>query len=62
MLVVLTQLQYGCGPRINEVWLYPIRNTDYFVKEPPDGIGEKTICMSEFYYNQVLEAKDVGGR
>lgn len=44
LLVTLT----GCA---RTVTLYPIQPTDFYVQENGD------ICMSEFYFNEVLKVK-----
>lgn len=49
VMLVVSMLWLGsCGSR--QVILYPITDKDIFIK---DG----NICMSQFYFNEVLQAK-----
>ncbi len=47
LLVGLT----GCSVLKKKVTLYPIQETDFYVQENGD------ICMSEFYFNEVLQVE-----
>lgn len=48
MLVLLTASLVGC---VSSVKMFPITDKDIFLKD--DG----TVCMSEYYFNTVLQAK-----
>lgn len=44
----LLLISIGCA---RTVTLYPIQQTDFYVKDNGD------VCMSEFYFNEVLKVK-----
>ncbi len=48
-LTLLLVLLTGCASR--QLVLYPIEQTDIYFKDNGD------VCMSEFYFNEVLQAK-----
>lgn len=49
MFLVLMTLFAGCAA--SKITMFPITDKDIYFKDNGD------ICMSEFYFNQVLEAK-----
>ena len=49
LLLILT----GCSSR--QIVLYPIQQTDFYVVDGGDRDGD--VCMSEFYFSEVLQAK-----
>ena len=48
VLIALSVSLIGCSTK---VVLYPIKDTDLYVRDNDD------ICMSEFYFKEVLQAK-----
>ena len=51
MLLLLTLT--GCAGR--QLVVHPIQPTDFYIVEEGERAGD--ICMSEFYFNEVLQAK-----
>jgi len=49
VLLISALLLTSCASK--QVMLYPIQQTDFYVKDNGD------ICMSEFYFNEVLQVK-----
>ena len=49
VLLISALLLTSCASR--QVVLYPIQPTDFYVQENGD------ICMTEFYFNEVLQVK-----
>ena len=51
-LILLLISLTGCSAK---VVLHPIQQTDFYVREEPEHEGD--VCMSEFYFKEVLKAK-----